>query len=239
MRPSLAVVDRRILRGCPYPAADLKCVFHDGMFILAVDGTDNLQEKCELTAKALANVGRRLTGADPDMVDVRCVFGSLYFQDVKKCNSSVGVFNELISTHLSGAFPGCQTTTTTPDICDLMGDDNKLVDVTLISNSGSVFTLKGNFTRLREGNVGVATPNHGMDGTHVRIRGSNLLGGGTKLTSVKLAGLEVRSIISANDTLIYVRAAESKQNPLVGDVDITASLAFPPVMLRHGGSAIA
>ena len=215
-----ADVLNRILRTCPFPHEPLKCTYNDGMFVLNVAGEP---KQCEATAGALANVGTRLTGAATSMADVKCVFGSLYFKEQSKCNTSTHVFNHLITTYMSGAFPGCQTTTTTPHVCDLMGNRNKVVDVTLISDSGSIFTLEGSFTRLQEGSVHNAAPNFGIDGTYVRLTGTNLLGGGTHLTSVKLAGLEVRELIAANDTEVRVRAAASPQAPLLGDVELTAN----------------
>jgi hypothetical protein len=81
-------------------------------------------------------------------------------------------------------------------------------DAVVVSNTGSIVTLKEAWTYLRAGVIDNVFPSSGQKGTRVVISGSDLLGGGSKITSAKLASLEVLKISSSSDTKVEVVAAD-------------------------------
>ena len=81
--------------------------------------------------------------------------------------------------------------------------------VVLTADSGAVVTSAQNFTFITAGNVSVAAPSSGQNGTRVSIQGSGLLGGGSSIVSVRLAGVSVQRIVSSTDSEVIVVAGAS------------------------------
>jgi len=93
------------------------------------------------------------------------------------------------------------------------------VDVAVISNTNANVVSSNGWTYLLRGVVGSVTPNNGIYGTVVTIRGSRLLGGGQYVAFASLAGVPA-AILSGNDTTVVIVAnASSNPNSVVqGDV---------------------
>ena len=83
------------------------------------------------------------------------------------------------------------------------------VDVTVISDSGSSVTKTQSFAYLQPSTITRLVPSDGQWGTFVRIQGTGLLGYGSSVTAVSLAGVPVLEISSASNTEVLVRAGES------------------------------
>jgi len=62
------------------------------------------------------------------------------------------------------------------------------VDVVITANTGAQATAAGEWSYLAEGNITDVSPTSGQYGTFVTIRGTNLLGGGSGLDFVSIAG---------------------------------------------------
>ena len=112
-------------------------------------------------------------------------------------------------------------------------------DVTLTSDSGAVITLAGGFTHVAQASITKLTPNSGQGGTACVITGTGLLGGGSKIVSVKLVGVEVESIDKSTDDEVSVTVKTSTQSSkgdvtLVADsgATVTATGAFTYVTLQ-------
>jgi hypothetical protein len=90
------------------------------------------------------------------------------------------------------------------------------VDVVVTANSGAQATAAGKWSFLSEGNITQVTPALGQFGTVVTLEGTNLLGGGSSLTSVTIVGGLV-TIESANSTRVRVVITHN----VVGRGDIT------------------
>ena len=84
-----------------------------------------------------------------------------------------------------------------------------VVDVRLVSSTGAVVDSLGGFTYLVRGVISSVSPNTGQDGSSVVISGLRLLGGGSSITSVTLAGVPVVSITSFSDSSVVVETAFS------------------------------
>lgn len=153
----------------------------------------------------------------------QCILGRLYLASPAECDAAGGSLEDLLDTSDAGYFYGCVTTTTPPDVCELLGSKEELIDVVLVSDTGSTFTLEGKFTRLKEGDVQGLSTSSGIDGTKVNITGTNLLGGGNSFDSVTLAGVEVRELISFSNELIEVRAGGYSDGTKTGDVLLVAN----------------
>ena len=98
-------------------------------------------------------------------------------------------------------------------------------NVQIESNFNTTSISSDNFTYLSEGTIFSVTPEQGQNGTLVTIRGENLFGGGTNLTTVLLAGVEA-TIVSANSTLVIVTVGENDNaSPITGDVVFIADSA--------------
>jgi hypothetical protein len=82
-------------------------------------------------------------------------------------------------------------------------------DVTLISDTGAVITLEAGFEYLEQGVVTLVSPSRGQLGTIVKVHGERLLGGGSSLRSITFNGVAPLEVVSATDTVITVRIAES------------------------------
>ena len=93
------------------------------------------------------------------------------------------------------------------------------VDITIVSSTGAVVVEAGGWTELVEGNIQAVSPASGQQGTVVTLTGSGLLGGGSDLVSVTLAGTEVDSF-DASSTTVTVEAGSAGAG--VGDIILTA-----------------
>jgi hypothetical protein len=94
-------------------------------------------------------------------------------------------------------------------------------DVVLQASTGAVITLAKGFTHVADGSITKVAPNTGQAGTTVEITGKNMLGGGSKIVSVKLVGIEVTSITSSSDTSVKV-VVKTKATAGKGDVVLVA-----------------
>lgn len=80
-------------------------------------------------------------------------------------------------------------------------------DVQLTSNSGSTVTENLGWQYLQQSNIASLFPVSGQIGTEATISGTNMLMGGSSITSVTIAGAEVESIVSYSDIEIVVVSA--------------------------------
>jgi hypothetical protein len=90
-----------------------------------------------------------------------------------------------------------------------------------VSSSGAIVSAEDAFTYADEGKVNKVDPPLGQFGTHVRLTGSALLGGGTGVSSLTLAGVGVESIGFVSSTAIDVVVAEGSAGS--GAVIITSN----------------
>ncbi|EGD82391.1 hypothetical protein PTSG_13198, partial [Salpingoeca rosetta] len=105
--------------------------------------------------------------------------------------------------------------------------------VRIEADTGAFVELADGWTYIEAGSVSSVEPATGQRGSVVVIRGTNLLGGGSDVSSVTLAGVEVTSIDSANATVVVV-VAGGRSTAGAGDVvlmsdtraTVTASGAF-------------
>eukprot|EP00912_Choanoflagellata_sp_UC4_P001208 UC4_evm6s754 len=96
-------------------------------------------------------------------------------------------------------------------------------DVIITSNTGSTVTLKNGFTYEPHGEIFKISPSSGQQGTKVTIAGSDLLGGGNTIESVRLCGVQVEMVLpGSSDSQIIVIAASSVLHGTPGSVVITA-----------------
>jgi hypothetical protein len=79
------------------------------------------------------------------------------------------------------------------------------VDITLIAKSGATFKSPQKFTYISPGKIDSVDPRAGAANALVTIRGSSLLGGGSKFTSVTLAESSA-NILKYSDTEVIVSA---------------------------------
>ncbi|PHR02316.1 MAG: hypothetical protein COB29_14000, partial [Sulfitobacter sp.] len=79
-------------------------------------------------------------------------------------------------------------------------------NVTVLTDTGSYVTLVDGFQYLVAGDIDSVVPDSGQLDTVVTIEGSALLGGGSRLTSITLAGVEVQQIVNESNTLVVVIA---------------------------------
>ena len=93
--------------------------------------------------------------------------------------------------------------------------------VVLVSSSGAIVSAEDAFTYADEGKVNKVDPPLGQFGTRVRLTGSALLGGGTGVSSLTLAGVGVESIGFVSSTAIDVVVAEGSAGS--GAVIITSN----------------
>lgn len=82
-------------------------------------------------------------------------------------------------------------------------------DVVLIADTGAIVTLENGWKYVDAGEITEISPASGQVGTRVTIYGTNMLGGGVTIDSVKLAGVEVDEIVSSSDEKVEVIAAAS------------------------------
>jgi len=94
-------------------------------------------------------------------------------------------------------------------------------DITVVADNGAITKLANGFEYFAEGNITEVLPGTGQFGTQVIIQGTNLLGGGTRLTSVKLKGFEVQSVLLASNTQVIVVAAAGTPGP--GSICMTSN----------------
>ena len=82
-------------------------------------------------------------------------------------------------------------------------------DIVLLASSGALITSSGSWTQLEAAKVSGLSPAEGQEGSQITIAGSNLLMGGTEITSVTIGGIEVESIESYTDDTVVVVLAHS------------------------------
>ncbi|EGD78400.1 hypothetical protein PTSG_12890, partial [Salpingoeca rosetta] len=104
---------------------------------------------------------------------------------------------------------------------------SELVDVSLTTTFGAVTTKRDAFMFVPRGNVTAVSPSSGVGGTRVVIQGSNLLGGGTRIISVTLAGVDA-TLVHYNNTVIEVVARAG--DPGLGDVIISSNTGSVTVL---------
>lgn len=78
-------------------------------------------------------------------------------------------------------------------------------DVVLVANTGAIVSLASGWTYNTPGEVTSISPSQGQVDTLVTISGTRLLGGGTSVSSVVLAGVSA-AVVSESDTSIVVRS---------------------------------
>ena len=93
--------------------------------------------------------------------------------------------------------------------------------ITLISNHHSNLSTNTSWSYLERSDIMAVQPSNATGGSIVIITGTSLLGGGTSIINVILAGIEVREIIMGNDTYIEVETGfNADGQPRMGDVSI-------------------
>ena len=83
-----------------------------------------------------------------------------------------------------------------------------LGNLTLTSDNGAIITRVDGWESVPAGLIQSVFPNVGQLGTLVTIRGQRLFGGGTRINSVHLSGIPALRIMSANDSIVIVEAAD-------------------------------
>ena len=92
------------------------------------------------------------------------------------------------------------------------------VDAVVVANTGARTTLSSGWTYSAVGTVSLVEPSSGQFGTSVTIRGTQLLGGGSRAVRVTLAGTFAESVQQSTATEVVVRANTGA--PAQGDVVI-------------------
>ena len=129
----------------------------------------------------LVNIsGTNLLAGGSEIVDV--IFGGVSVREV------ISSSNSLVSVVIDGSTSA------------------GVVDVTLVADTGATTVAEDSFTYLAQSLFASVSPASGQQGTRVTINGLRLLGGGTAITSVKLNGVEVQSIVSSSDLVVTVVA---------------------------------
>ncbi|EGD83315.1 hypothetical protein PTSG_03923 [Salpingoeca rosetta] len=111
-----------------------------------------------------------------------------------------------------------------------------LVNVRLTADTGAYIDALNAFTYVMQGNISLVSPNSGQVQTRVTITGTHLLGNGTSLASVTLAGVAVDSIEVQTSSMVVVRAG-ARTTAITGDVVLTADTGAT-VTLENGFSYI-
>ena len=97
-------------------------------------------------------------------------------------------------------------------------------EVIIETESGVIITGDVEFTYLQEGYIFEANPSQGQVGTRVIISGERLLGGGTSVSFVSLAGVAAEIDESnSNDSIVTVTAMSSDSAPISGDIIVVAN----------------
>lgn len=79
--------------------------------------------------------------------------------------------------------------------------------ITLVSDTGAIVTSAADaFTYFTDGIITNVTPSIGQYGTRVTIAGEGLLGGGSRLVSVHLQGVQVERIVSSTSEIVVIDA---------------------------------
>ena len=91
----------------------------------------------------------------------------------------------------------------------------------ITAETGAIVSLASTFGYVAVGNITSVSPASGQLSTKVTIAGSDLLGGGTELTGVTLAGIAVQSITSDSSTEVIVVAAASN-SAATGDIVLSS-----------------
>ncbi|MBS0284456.1 MAG: IPT/TIG domain-containing protein, partial [Proteobacteria bacterium] len=97
------------------------------------------------------------------------------------------------------------------------------VAVVVTSSSGSVVSAVL-WTWLTRGSIATVQPGYGQAGTRVTISGTGLLGGGSSVASLTLAGVAVQQVVSSTNSQIVViaSASGSASNNVLGNTVIVA-----------------
>merc|ERR1712107_401074 len=82
-------------------------------------------------------------------------------------------------------------------------------NVVLRADTGATVTAEGKWHYRSPGVIDVIRPDSGVRGTHVTLQGNGLLGGGTSVASVTLAGVSA-AVVSETDSEIVVEAMPAK-----------------------------
>ena len=104
-------------------------------------------------------------------------------------------------------------------------------DVRLVATTGAFVVLPDGFRYLDAGDINSVVPSQGQYRTIVTISGFNLLGGGSTVTSLTLAGIPVGEIQLQTDSVIRVVVAPATAH--VGDIVIQTETGA--VITRLGG----
>lgn len=89
--------------------------------------------------------------------------------------------------------------------------------ITIISHFNTMSVSDFNFTYISEGIIFDVTPNVGQTGTQVTISGENLLGGGSSIQAIFLAGIQANITGIPTDTIVQASANPSPGAKL-GDI---------------------
>merc|ERR1712107_360051 len=84
-------------------------------------------------------------------------------------------------------------------------------NVVLRADTGATVTAEGKWHYRSPGVIDVIRPDSGVRGTHVTLQGNGLLGGGTSVASVTLAGVSA-AVVSETDSEIVVEAMPAKEH---------------------------
>lgn len=107
-------------------------------------------------------------------------------------------------------------------------------DIVVTSSNGAYVVLANGWEYLDQGDINEVSPSSGQYGTQVSITGTGLLGGGSNITSLTLAGIAVKQIVKQTDKLIQVVVQVDKTNvSRSGDVVIQTDTGA--VVSRLGG----
>ena len=91
-------------------------------------------------------------------------------------------------------------------------------NITLVSNFGGILTQNVSWLFLNQSMIETVSPPSGFGNTEVTINGTNLLGGGTTITSAVM-DMTPAQVVSANDTQVVVIAGfNSNGQERVGDI---------------------
>ena len=151
--------------------------------------------------------GERLTAGGDNIVQV-------FIDDVPSL--SVESSNETQVVFRAGRSPSINATT-----------------ITFISNHGGNLTQSNISWRYEEtSEIFSLSPINGTGASIVNITGSNLLGGGSSIVNVVLAGIKVRKILNSSDTLVVVEAGFNRDGqPKSGNVTLEADTGALTVLV--------
>lgn len=101
-------------------------------------------------------------------------------------------------------------------------------DIVLTADTGAIVTGVDAFEYLEEGVITSLSLEEGQFGTETSIYGTNMLGGGAKIVSVSLAGVEASIVRGKNNTEVLVTVPKSAPNQ--GDIILVADTGARTVL---------